>query len=293
MGLVFANEFRNFQSGGDVNLNSDAGYVERGWAMGVGLGLIFVACTQMGCSGGAGGGGIGRPPASTPPIEQPSCGAATARLRWVVPTTRIDGSAFDNLYGYIIYWGLSPRAAAQTYTDSLVVLNNRINEFTIENLEHERTYFFAMKSMDTNNLESEYSEEVSGTMPAVCPPGFVPPPSKDDDKKYENPSWCENRVELRYFWKEVPDVTHYEVEISYRRGVPSEQMTLHKSSTGFTKSVRRGQLIYVRIEAKKRDRLLRSTPDTMYHVLTCQQLEEQLSKNPSFDERLELELRWQ
>ena len=65
---------------------------------------------------------------------------------------------------YNIYYGPTSR----TYTNTAFAGTN--TTITISNLVRGSTYYFAATAVGTNNLESEYSSEVSCTIPAPPPP---------------------------------------------------------------------------------------------------------------------------
>src|SRR5439155_19080697 len=73
-----------------------------------------------------------------------------------------------NIAGYRVYYG----AASRSY-NNVVNAGNSTN-VTINNLTAGVTYFFAATSYDTSGLESDYSTEISYTVPSSNPPpGFA------------------------------------------------------------------------------------------------------------------------
>lgn len=82
--------------------------------------------------------------------------AATATLSWGVPTTNSDGTPLTDLIGYKIYYGTS----SKNYTIMIDVGN--VTTYAINNLSS-GTYFFAVTAYNTQKIESNYSNEVSGT----------------------------------------------------------------------------------------------------------------------------------
>ena len=76
-----------------------------------------------------------------------------------------DPSPSTNVVGYNIYHGV----ASRTYTNVINAANNLT--CTVSNLVRGTTYYFAATAYDNWGLESDYSEELSYTVP--LPP--VPP----------------------------------------------------------------------------------------------------------------------
>ncbi|MDL1958268.1 MAG: hypothetical protein LWX01_00710 [Deltaproteobacteria bacterium] len=78
--------------------------------------------------------------------------AAVLKLAW-------DPSTEQNLAGYKIYYGY----ASGDYDTSIDVGNT--TTFQITDLEYDQTYYFATTAYDTSGLESDYSNEISCTIP--------------------------------------------------------------------------------------------------------------------------------
>ena len=105
------------------------------WAI---VGLL-VAC------GGAGSNGDSSP-GTAPPVT----------LEW--------GAVVDpSLVGYRLYYGLGPGAFLQAPGEGLSVGN--VPTFTLTGLSSGTTYYFGVTAYDTANIESDYSSEVSTTVP--------------------------------------------------------------------------------------------------------------------------------
>lgn len=82
----------------------------------------------------------------------------TVSLAW-------DASVGTNVIaGYNIYWGPS----SLTYTSSISAGTNLT--ITITNLARGSAYYFAATAVDNNNYESDFSTEVSTTIPVPPPP---------------------------------------------------------------------------------------------------------------------------
>lgn len=85
--------------------------------------------------------------------------AGDATLSWDAPTTNEDGTPLTDLSGYKIYYGTS----SGNYSQSIDVGN--ITTYTVGNLTEGVTYFFVATAYDTSANESNYSNEVSKTIP--------------------------------------------------------------------------------------------------------------------------------
>ena len=73
-----------------------------------------------------------------------------------------------DIAGYVVYWGTASRSE-QDYDNSHTI-NDNLNDgsvisYEITGLEEGKTYYFAVKAFDTAGLYSDYSEEVSTTIP--------------------------------------------------------------------------------------------------------------------------------
>jgi hypothetical protein len=83
-------------------------------------------------------------------------GSGSALLSWTPPTQRADGTAIGNLMGYKIYYGTSPDALTTVVT----VENAGVASYEIDNIPPS-TYYFAVTAVDTDRLESAFSNIVS------------------------------------------------------------------------------------------------------------------------------------
>jgi len=93
--------------------------------------------------------------------------AADTTLTWDPPTLNEDGSALEDLDGYILYFG----TASDTYTQSIDV--NNVTTYELTGLTIGATYYFAMTAYDTSGNESTYSNELIRTIQA--PADTTPP----------------------------------------------------------------------------------------------------------------------
>jgi len=78
--------------------------------------------------------------------------SGVATLTWIPPTQKTDGSSVD-LAGFRIYWG----KASRSYSHSREVGKN-VASYVVDNLTP-ATWYFAVTALDSNGLESEYSNE--------------------------------------------------------------------------------------------------------------------------------------
>jgi hypothetical protein len=95
-------------------------------------------------------------PEPTPvPVPIPTTGAAT--LNWLPPTENMDGSALEDLAGYKIYYGTSPNS----FPNVISISNPGLSSFVIENLPDNITYYFSITALNSNGIESRFSNIVS------------------------------------------------------------------------------------------------------------------------------------
>ncbi|MBI5192590.1 MAG: fibronectin type III domain-containing protein [Nitrospirae bacterium] len=87
-----------------------------------------------------------------------------AALSWTAPTTNVDGTTLTDLSGYKVYYGTSSGTYNSTVDAGNVTTTNIIN------LTEMVTYYFVVTAYDTAGNESNYSNEVSKTIPDSTPP---------------------------------------------------------------------------------------------------------------------------
>ncbi len=99
--------------------------------------------------------------ASTPQfaveVTQVQLGSVT--LSWVAPTDNSDGSTLIDLDAYKIYYGDSP----ENYANQLRIENPSITTYVVDNLVPD-TYFFMATSVNSQGLESPYSNTTQVTI---------------------------------------------------------------------------------------------------------------------------------
>ena len=86
--------------------------------------------------------------------------ASSVTLAW-------DPSSGTNIAGYKLYYG----GSSGTYTNTLTIGNS--TNATVSNLVSGATYYFAATAVDTNGLESAYSNEVGYTNVVSAPPAIT------------------------------------------------------------------------------------------------------------------------
>jgi hypothetical protein len=86
-------------------------------------------------------------------------GTGTATLSWIPPTERADGSPLETLSGYRIVYG----EASHSYDRSILLPNAVQTRYVVEGLT-EGTWYFAVRAIDIQGLESAPSAEVSKTI---------------------------------------------------------------------------------------------------------------------------------
>jgi hypothetical protein len=99
------------------------------------------------------------PAGSTPPPEEPPPPEPTnVTLSWDAPTTNADGTPLSDLAGYRLYWGTSSRS----YSRQVDV--GKVTTYTLSSLTTGK-YYFGVTAYDFSGNESDYSGEVSTTVP--------------------------------------------------------------------------------------------------------------------------------
>ena len=96
-------------------------------------------------------------PSFTLTVQQVQTGSAT--VTWTPPTQNTDGSTLTNLRGYRIYYGTS----STNLTQVLDIPNAGVSSGVVENLAP-GTWYFAVRSYNTSNVESTLSNVASKTI---------------------------------------------------------------------------------------------------------------------------------
>lgn len=86
-------------------------------------------------------------------------------LYWDAPTTNVDGSPLTDLAGYKIYWSTTSGG----YTDANSKDVGNVLTISTQNVTGSSTtvYYFVATAYDTAGNESDFSNEVSNTIPLV------------------------------------------------------------------------------------------------------------------------------
>ena len=79
-------------------------------------------------------------------------------FNWNVPTQRNDGTPLNNLAGYTIYWGTD----SGVYSDRIDISNPQQTSHLLT--LSPGTYYFAFTAVDTDDIESPISTELSKTI---------------------------------------------------------------------------------------------------------------------------------
>jgi hypothetical protein len=87
--------------------------------------------------------------------------AAAVTLSWTPPTQNTDGSRLTDLAGYRVFYGTT----SGQYGTVLSVPNPAITSVAIEGLTGGKTWYFAIKSVDSSGVASTLSGEVSRALP--------------------------------------------------------------------------------------------------------------------------------
>lgn len=110
------------------------------------------------------------PPAPAPVVDR------SATLVWEKPTTNTDGSCLTELAGYRVSYGLSPdaysRMEALDASDVSCIESEQTDScgqvvtcsYTVENLDANTTWYFAVQAVDSRGNISDYSNYTPKTI---------------------------------------------------------------------------------------------------------------------------------
>jgi hypothetical protein len=130
-------------------------YVEKGAFKG--LFIVAVLLLLSACNGG----GSGTDTTSSVVVSDGSGSTATGTgvvtLSWMPPTDNTDGSTFNDLSGYTIYYGTD----ATAMTNRISINNAGVTSYVIENLAANNTYYFVITALNSSGIESDHSNMAS------------------------------------------------------------------------------------------------------------------------------------
>lgn len=89
-------------------------------------------------------------------ISVQAIGPSSFTISWAAPTENEDGTPLMDLAGYRVYYG----TASRDYSEAVELNSTGMTTFTIENLSA-GDYFLAMTSINSSDVESDYSQEIS------------------------------------------------------------------------------------------------------------------------------------
>jgi hypothetical protein len=109
------------------------------------------------------GGGAVPPKASatvgTAPRAEAQGAGGNVSLSWQAPTENTDGSALQNLGGYIIHYG----TVSKQYTSQITITNPGLTSYVVESLPA-GTYYFSMTATTSAGVQSSPSSEAHTTI---------------------------------------------------------------------------------------------------------------------------------
>jgi hypothetical protein len=127
----------------------------RGWSRHLLLAALAVLFVLTGCGGGgsagggAGGGGTGGGGSG-------GSGLVSAKVTWMAPTRKTDGSTLDNLAGYRIYYN----STGSGLWNEVEVKNPSAITWTIDGLQP-GIWYFMMTAVNDEGAESDHTQVVS------------------------------------------------------------------------------------------------------------------------------------
>lgn len=133
-----------------------------------------------------------------------------------------DPSPSGGIAAYRIYYGV----ASRTYTNTLSFGTALTG--SVSNLVDGKTYYFAATAVSTNGLESDFSTEVSYSVPLPVPPGAPAPPSN-----YRKVGWLpENKLLTEILYSDNVYEIEHECASSQHRLVRYSRQVRRQSPRG-------------------------------------------------------------
>ena len=84
-------------------------------------------------------------------------GVGVATINWTPPTENTDGTALVDLAGYKIYYGTAP----DSLHNNVIINNTGLTSYVIDNLDNNTTYYFSITAVNSQGIESPFSNIVS------------------------------------------------------------------------------------------------------------------------------------
>jgi outer membrane biosynthesis protein TonB len=97
------------------------------------------------------------------PTPEPEPISGTAKMSWTAPSTRVNGEKLEmgEIEKYTVKYGTEQNIEERSH--KAIVDNGQLMEYEIAGLG-EGTWYFAIKTIDTNGLESAWSESAIKTI---------------------------------------------------------------------------------------------------------------------------------
>jgi hypothetical protein len=96
---------------------------------------------------------------TTPPRAEAQGASGNVSLSWEAPTENTNGTALQNLGGYVIHYG----SVSRQYTSQITISNPGLTRYVVESLPA-GTYYFSMTATTTSGVQSSPSAEASTTI---------------------------------------------------------------------------------------------------------------------------------
>jgi hypothetical protein len=96
---------------------------------------------------------------TTPPRAEAQGASGNVSLSWEAPTENTNGTALQNLGGYVIRYG----SVSRQYTAEITISNPGLTRYVVESLPA-GTYYFSMTATTTSGVQSSPSAEASTTI---------------------------------------------------------------------------------------------------------------------------------
>ncbi len=133
--------------------------------------IVFAALILASCGGGSSSTNFGSSSnSSTVPSSSSSSsstntstplptGNASVFLTWTPPTQNTDNTPLVDLTGYKVYYGIT----SNNLSASITISNSTASSATVASLASNVQYYFAVKVLNSKNVESDFSNIVLKT----------------------------------------------------------------------------------------------------------------------------------